>query len=78
MPVVAYDRLIEKPDAFYITFDNKEVGRMQARGRLQAVSQGQLRDDQGLAHRPERRLPAPGQKEVIADAVEEGRHQDRR
>ncbi|MEI4855970.1 substrate-binding domain-containing protein, partial [Klebsiella pneumoniae] len=31
IPVVGYDRLIENPDAFYITFDNKEVGRMQAR-----------------------------------------------
>ena len=32
IPVIGYDRLIENPNAFYITFDNKEVGRMQARG----------------------------------------------
>ena len=32
IPVIGYDRLIENPSAFYITFDNKEVGRMQARG----------------------------------------------
>jgi len=31
IPVVGYDRLIDDPDAFYITFDNIEVGRMQAR-----------------------------------------------
>jgi len=31
IPVIAYDRLIEDPAAFYITFDNVEVGRMQAR-----------------------------------------------
>ena len=31
IPVVGYDRLIEDPYAFYLTFDNKEVGRMQAR-----------------------------------------------
>src|SRR5690348_2524868 len=31
IPVVGYDRLIENPNAFYLTFDNKEVGRMQAR-----------------------------------------------
>jgi len=31
IPVVAYDRLIEDPRALYITFDNVEVGRMQAR-----------------------------------------------
>src|SRR5688572_13987272 len=30
VPVIAYDRLIEDPDALYITFDNVEVGRMQA------------------------------------------------
>ena len=36
IPVVGYDRLIENKDAFYITFDNKEVGRMQARA-VQAV-----------------------------------------
>ena len=29
--VVGYDRLIEKKGVFYLTFDNKEVGRMQAR-----------------------------------------------
>ena len=31
IPVVAYDRLIEAPGVFYITFDNVEVGRIQAR-----------------------------------------------
>ncbi len=31
IPVIGYDRLIENPRPFYITFDNKEVGRMQAR-----------------------------------------------
>ena len=30
VPVIAYDRLIEDPDALYITFDNVEVGRMEA------------------------------------------------
>src|SRR5881227_4484773 len=31
IPVIAYDRLIEDPNALYITFDNVEVGRMEAR-----------------------------------------------
>ena len=31
IPVVAYDRLIQDPQVFYLTFDNVEVGRMQAR-----------------------------------------------
>ena len=38
IPVVAYDRLIEAPGVFYITFDNVEVGRMQARGRVRRCS----------------------------------------
>src|SRR5215471_6839224 len=31
IPVIAYDRVIEDPQVLYITFDNVEVGRMQAR-----------------------------------------------
>src|SRR6478736_2166788 len=40
IPVVGYDRLIENKDAFYITFDNKEVGRMQARGVFAVKPEG--------------------------------------
>ena len=53
IPVVGYDRLIEKPDVFYLTFDNKEVGRMQAREVLKVEAGGQLRLHQGLG-RPTR------------------------
>ena len=40
IPVIAYDRLIEDPRAFYLTFDNVEVGRMQARAVLEAAPTG--------------------------------------
>ncbi|MGE5865671.1 MAG: substrate-binding domain-containing protein, partial [Rhizobacter sp.] len=40
VPVVAYDRLIEQPGVFYITFDNKEVGRLQAKAVLAAKASG--------------------------------------
>src|SRR5678816_1607066 len=40
IPVVAYDRLIEVPGVFYITFDNVEVGRMQAREVFKLVPKG--------------------------------------
>ena len=40
VPVIAYDRLIEAPGVFYITFDNKEVGRMQARAVYKAKPKG--------------------------------------
>ena len=40
MPVIAYDRLIEDPKALYVTFDNVEVGRMQAQEITKAVPKG--------------------------------------
>ncbi len=40
VPVIAYDRLIENPAALYITFDNVEVGRMQARAIYDVVPEG--------------------------------------
>ena len=40
IPVVGYDRLIESPEAFYLTFDNVEVGRMQARAIYDLVPEG--------------------------------------
>ena len=40
IPVIAYDRLIEDPKALYLTFDNVEVGRMQAREVVQGQPKG--------------------------------------
>jgi len=40
IPVVAYDRLIEDPAAFYLTFDNVEVGRLQAQAIYELVPEG--------------------------------------
>ena len=40
IPVIAYDRLIEDSRAFYLTFDNVEVGRMQARAVFKALPAG--------------------------------------
>jgi len=40
IPVIGYDRLIESPDAFYLTFDHVEVGRMQARAIYDVVPEG--------------------------------------
>ena len=37
IPVVAYDRLIQDTSVLYLTFDNVEVGRMQAREVLKAA-----------------------------------------
>src|SRR4051794_4790258 len=40
IPVIAYDRLIEDPQVLYTSFDNVEVGRIQARAISAAVPQG--------------------------------------
>jgi D-xylose transport system substrate-binding protein len=40
VPVIGYDRLIEDPDALYISFDNVAVGKMQAEAVLEQVSEG--------------------------------------
>jgi len=40
VPVIAYDRLINDPGTFYITFDNVEVGNMQAAALLKVKSSG--------------------------------------
>ncbi|MGZ6314036.1 MAG: substrate-binding domain-containing protein [Candidatus Limnocylindrales bacterium] len=40
VPVIAYDRLIEDPGAFYITFDNVLVGKLQAAALLKVKAAG--------------------------------------
>jgi len=40
IPVIAYDRLIEDSGAFYITFDNVLVGKMQAEALLKVKDSG--------------------------------------
>ncbi len=40
IPVIAYDRLIEDPSVFYLTFDNKGVGKIMATELLKVVSKG--------------------------------------
>lgn len=72
IPVVGYDRLIENPDAFYITFDNKEVGRMQARAVLAAQPTGNYVFIKGSAADPNADFLFSGQTEVLADALASG------
>lgn len=40
IPVIGYDRLIEDPSVFYITFDNQGVGKIMAETLLAAVPEG--------------------------------------
>ena len=72
IPVVAYDRLIEAPGVFYITFDNKEVGRMQARAVFAAQPKGNYVMIKGSPTDPNANFLREGQQEVIDAAVKSG------
>ena len=72
VPVIAYDRLIEAPGVFYITFDNKEVGRMQARAVFKAKPKGNYVMIKGSPTDPNANFLREGQQEVIDAAVKKG------
>ena len=72
IPVVAYDRLIEAPGVFYITFDNKEVGRMQARAVFAAQPKGNYVMIKGSPTDPNANFLREGQQEIIDAAVKSG------
>ena len=72
IPVVAYDRLIEDPRAFYLTFDNVEVGRMQARAVLEAAPKGNYVMIKGSPTDPNADFLRGGQQEVLQPAIDAG------
>lgn len=72
IPVVGYDRLIEDPRAFYLTFDNVEVGRMQARAVLEAAPKGNYVMIKGSASDPNADFLRGGQQEVLQAAIDAG------
>lgn len=72
IPVVGYDRLIEDPRAFYLTFDNIEVGRMQARAVLEAAPEGNYVMIKGSPTDPNADFLRGGQQEVLQDAIDAG------
>lgn len=73
IPVVGYDRLIENPDAFYLTFDNKEVGRMQARAVFEAQPEGNYAFIKGSSADPNADFLFEGQMEVLTEAIDSGK-----
>lgn len=72
IPVIAYDRLIEDPRAFYLTFDNVEVGRMQARAVLAAAPTGNYVMIKGSPTDPNADFLRGGQQEVLQAAIDSG------
>ncbi len=72
IPVVGYDRLIEDPRAFYLTFDNVEVGRMQARAIFAAQPTGRYVMIKGSPTDPNADFLRGGQQEIIQAAIDAG------
>jgi D-xylose transport system substrate-binding protein len=72
IPVVGYDRLIENPHAFYITFDNKEVGRMQARALFAVKPRGNYAFIKGSSADPNADFLFAGQMEVLKGTIASG------
>ena len=73
IPVVGYDRLIENPAAFYITFDNKEVGRLQAQEVFKAKPEGNYVFIKGSSSDPNADFLFSGQMEVVKAAIDAGK-----
>jgi D-xylose transport system substrate-binding protein len=72
IPVIAYDRLIEDPGALYITFDNVEVGRMQAEAVFAEVPKGNYVFIKGNAADANADFLRGGQQEVLQAALDSG------
>lgn len=71
--VVGYDRLIEIPQAFYLTFDNVEVGRMMAREIQKAKPAGNYVFIKGSSQDPNANFLYQGSVEVLKPAIEGGK-----
>ena len=72
IPVIAYDRLIEDAGVLYVTFDNIEVGRMQAREIFKAVPKGNYAIIKGNEADANARFLRDGYEEIIGAAVTAG------
>lgn len=72
IPVVAYDRLIEDPSVFYLTFDNIEVGRLQAQAVFDVQPTGNYVFIKGSPTDPNADFLHQGQLEVLQSAIDSG------
>nr|WP_230530066.1 D-xylose ABC transporter substrate-binding protein [Microvirga roseola] len=73
IPVVGYDRLIEIPQAFYLTFDNVEVGRLQAREVMKVKPEGNYVFIKGSGSDPNADFLFQGSMEVLKPAIDAGK-----
>ena len=72
VPVIGYDRLIEDPGALYITFDNVEVGKLEAESVFKAQPTGNYIIIKGNKADANADFLRSGYDKVIKDAVDKG------
>jgi D-xylose transport system substrate-binding protein len=72
VPVIGYDRLIEDPGALYITFDNVEVGRLEATPVFAAVPKGNYIIIKGNKADANADFLRSGYDDIIKAAVDSG------
>lgn len=73
IPVIGYDRLIEDNRAFYLTFDNKGVGRIIAQEVTKVVPEGNFAIIKGDKGDPNALFLLEGMMEVIGANVDAGK-----
>lgn len=73
IPVVAYDRLIEDPSVFYLSFNNREVGRLQAQMIYNVKKSGNFAFIKGSPSDPNADLLFAGQMDVLGAAIKAGK-----
>lgn len=72
IPVMGYDRLIEGKDVMYTSFDNVEVGRVQAREVFALAPKGNYVFIKGNPADPNANFVHGGQLEILQDAIDSG------
>jgi D-xylose transport system substrate-binding protein len=72
IPVIAYDRLMEMPGVLYVSFDNREVGRIQARVIQEQVARGRYIFIKGSPQDPNAHFVHAGQLDVLQPAIDSG------
>lgn len=72
IPVLGYDRLIENPNVYYLTFDNKEVGVLEATPLFKLKPKGNYAFIKGNSADPNADFVFSGQMEVLGAAIKSG------
>lgn len=73
IPVVGYDRLIEDPRAFYLTFDNKGVGTIIAQKVTEVQPEGNFAIIKGDKGDPNALFLLSGMMEVLQPSIDAGK-----